>query len=257
VTRCEWTGDERLRRCDVRGAQWLQHVALWRPDVDDELPPIDGEAAVVLLSGTFDLLGNGTSWPARGARKTPLQGRPMAVYLPPKATFAVRNAPAARAGEILLVYARQPAVEAEPEGRDALSSKPLLPLAGSGKAFDPKTGEWKPEETFPTAAESLPPRRFERVQVGELVLERVFASDYKAATLCLDEVVVPAGASLRLGDVPSRPGCDELLVFTRRSGEHGGDGDEVQWLSADDADALAIDAADGATYVAIAYAGKR
>jgi hypothetical protein len=136
------------------------------------------------------------------------------VFLPPRTTFRAANG----RGEMLLVAARQPATGPEPTGRDALAHKPLLPLAGSGKAFDPGSGEWKPAETFPSSPESLPPRRFTRLQAGACVVERLLAPDYKAATLVVDEVVVPPGASLRLADVPQRPRCDELALFVRGTG---------------------------------------
>ncbi|MFY9344200.1 MAG: hypothetical protein WAT39_17040, partial [Planctomycetota bacterium] len=146
-------------------------------------------------------------------------------------------------------------------GREALAAKPLLPLAGSGKAFDPVRGEWLPAEAFPTSPESLPPRRFERIAVGACTVERVFAPDYKAATLSIDEVVVPAGATLRLADVPGRPRCDEVLLFVRTSATAQVGADEVRgdaaFLSPGAGDATSIRAAtDAPVYVAIAYAGK-
>ena len=169
----------------------------------------DEETCALLLAGTFDLCGNGTNWPSRGARADVFAGRPVAVFLPPRAEFALDGGQ----GEILLVAAR-PQPQPAARGRAALSQSPLLPLAGSGKAFDPASGEWRPAETFPTAAESLPPRRIERVAVGRCTVERVFAADYKASTLTVDEVVVPASAELRVGELPL-PRARESLLYLR------------------------------------------
>jgi len=202
-------GDARLRQARVDDATWFTNLQCWQPGADDTLETGSEETAVVLLSGTFDLQGGPTQWPARGARSSPLQGRPMAVYLPPHCRLRASNG----SGEILLLSARQPAAKPVATGREALTQKPLLPLAGSGKSFDPSSGEWRPAETFPEAAESLPPRRMERIQVGALSIERVLAPDYKAATLSIDETVLPAGSSLDLAAIPGRPPHTEVLVF--------------------------------------------
>jgi mannose-6-phosphate isomerase-like protein (cupin superfamily) len=255
-----FTGDARERTAVVPGARWLVHAKTWRPTDPDATTTGDHETAVILLGGTFDLVGNGTVWPARGTRKDPFTGRPMAVFLPPRADFRVGNG----SGEILLIAARQQAVGPAPEGRDALSHKPLLPLAGSGKAFDPKTGDWLPAEAFPSAAESLPPRRFERIAVGPVTIERVFAPDYKAATLSVDEVVLQPGQELALGDVPRRPACDEVLVFVRGEGQAqiggttcgGGSGDAALLVSAAAIAATTVRAVAGRCYVVLAWAGK-
>ncbi len=254
-------GDERLRTAPCGSARWFVHAALWRPRKPDALTTGDHETAVLLLGGTFDLVGGGTAWPARGARRDAFGGRPMEVFLPPRTEFRTNNG----SGEILLIAARQPAVKVEPQGRDALSHKPLLPLAGSGKAFDPKTGEWLPAEAFPTAPESLPPRRFERIAVGACTIERVFAPSYKAATLSVDEVVVPAAASLSLRDVPGRAPHDELLLFVRSDGARVTIAGEARDVRGDavfvvptpggTAD-VTLAAANAPLYAVLAYAGK-
>lgn len=246
MTALELHGDERLRTAATTGARWLRHVQLWRPRDPDTITTGDVETAVILLSGTFDLVGGTTAWPARGARRDVFSGRPMAVFLPPRTGLRTSNGQ----GEILMIAAAQPAVREEPTGRDALAKKPLLPMAGSGKAFDPTSGEWKPAETFPTAAESLPPRRFERIEVGACVVERVFAPDYKAATLSVDEVVVPAGATLRVAEIPGRPRCDEVGTFVR---DERGDRVTVTRGTGND---VVIAASGGPAYVVLAYAGK-
>lgn len=261
-----FAGDQRLQTAPCGQARWFVHTALWRPNDPDGLTTGDHETAVLLLGGTFDLVGGGTVWPARGARKHAFAGRPMAVFLPPRTEFRTGNG----RGEILLIAARQPQVKIEPTGRDALSNKPLLPLAGSGKAFDPKTGEWLPAEAFPTAPESLPPRRFERVPVGACVIERVFAPSYKAATLSVDEVVLPAGATLALRDVPGRAAHDEVLLFVRANDEqdraarvtiagesHEVRGDAVFVVPTPGGEAdVTLAAANAPLYAVLAYAGK-
>lgn len=245
MTAATWTGYDRLRTATFTDARWCAHVQVWRPGDPDLVTTGEVETAAILLAGTFDLIGGSTQWPARGARATPLQGRPMAVFLPPRTEFRTRNG----SGEILLFAARQPAARPEPEGRAALAAKPLLPLAGSGKSFDPTTGEWLPAESFPTAAESLPPRRMQRLPVGAVTVERVLAPDYKAATLSVDEAVVPAGATLRVRDIPGRPRASEVMVFVR---DDGGD----RAFVASDVDGVVVTAGRSPSYVALAYAGK-
>ncbi|MBL9079537.1 MAG: 5-deoxy-glucuronate isomerase [Planctomycetes bacterium] len=245
MTTAPWSGDARLRTFGLPHARWAESVQLWRPVGSDRLVTGAGETAALLLAGTFDLIGGGTAWPARGARTTPFAGRPMAVFLPPHTEFCAQNGH----GEILLLAARQPAPPREVHGREAMAQKPLLPLAGSGKSFDPTAGEWRPAETFPTAPESLPPRRMQRLSVGALTVERVLAPDYKAATLSVDEVVVPAGGTLRIAEIPGRPRADEVIVFTR-----GEDGDTAALHG--DVDGVCIAAGAAPRYVVLAYAGK-
>lgn len=262
MTTAPWSGDARLRTFGLPHARWAESVQLWRPVGSDRLVTGAGETAALLLAGTFDLIGGGTAWPARGARTTPFAGRPMAVFLPPHTEFCAQNGH----GEILLLAARQPAPPREVHGREAMAQKPLLPLAGSGKSFDPTAGEWRPAETFPSAPESLPPRRMTRLPCGPLWVERVLAADYKAATLCLDEIVLQPGQTLCIADVPERPKCDELLLFVRTEGEvqlgangapaHTARGDLVFAGDAAVGTAQRITAQEGRTYVLVAYAGK-
>jgi hypothetical protein len=221
----------------------------------------DEETCVLVLAGTFDLVGGGTAWPSRGARSSPLHGRPVAVFLPPRTPFAAR----AGDGELLVLSARQPPAP-PPTGRDALRQGPLLQLAGSGKAFDPGTGEWRPAETFPSAPESLPPRRIERVELGAASVERVFAADYKAQTLCVDELVLPAGAAVSLALLPLPAAARECLLWVRTDAgarvdvQAGADalsieGEGAAWFGASPA-GLRCSARDAAACVVAAYAGK-
>lgn len=245
-------------RARLPSCRWFTALSLHPVAGGLEFATGDEETCVLLLGGTFDLQGGGTAWPSRGARSTPLQGRPLAVFLPPRTPFRARS----EQGELLRISARQPQAP-PPTGRQALQHKPLLPLAGSGKAFDPGTGEWRPAETFPSAAESLPPRRIARVVRGPVTVERVFAEDYKAATLTVDEAVLPAGGALALQDLPL-PRADECLVFARAEQglqiAAGGAGWELSGTGVlfwpDAPGHLRLTARDGPAYVALAYAGK-
>jgi hypothetical protein len=89
----------------------------------------------------------------------------------------------------------------------------------------------------------------QRLPVGDVIVERVLAADYKAATLSVDEAVMPAGATLRVRDIPGRPRAAEVLVF-----ERGVDGDRVNVRT--DIDDVQITAGSAPRYVVLAYAGK-
>lgn len=174
----------------------------------------DGETCAIVVTGTFDLRGGSTQWQSRGARSTPFAGRPVAVFLPPRTEFAAENG----TGEILWIEAKKPEAPAA-TGREALRQSPLLQLSGSGKSFDPTRGEWMPAESFPTAAESLPPRRIAQAQCGAVRVERVFAADYKAETLVVDEAVIQDGQVLDLALLPLPASATEALVYVRCDGE--------------------------------------
>ncbi|HLQ37016.1 MAG TPA: hypothetical protein VK348_04400 [Planctomycetota bacterium] len=241
---------------------WFTSLQLLRIAGSAQLTTGDEESCALLLAGTFDLQGGPSHWGGRGARTAPLQGRPLAVFLPPRTLFAAGNGH----GEILIVGARQPKADAPVTGLAAFSIKPLLPLSGSGKSFDPGTGEWRPAETFAANAELLPPRRIERTEVGTVAVERVFPVGYKAATLCIDEAALAAGAQLDVGAIPDRPAATELLVYVRSEGRvslHcGGTATAVTGEGAfvlaypRGAPQLRITADAGACYVMLAHAGK-
>ncbi|MGE3173224.1 MAG: hypothetical protein AB7O97_11420 [Planctomycetota bacterium] len=239
-------------------ARWCTALRRMLVAGDRELTTGDEETCALLLDGTFDLVGGTTAWPSRGARPDPTAGRPVAVFLPPRCAFAARNGQ----GRILLLAARQPAGDAA-TGRAALQQSPLLPLAGSGKSFDPGSGEWRPAETFPTAAESLPPRRIQRLSVGAVAVERVFGADYKAATLCVDELVLPVGSELAAGALALPAAASEAMLYVLGDGalrvRVGGDEVAVTGEAAlfcRTPRALALRSADAPVYVAVAWAGK-
>jgi hypothetical protein len=105
----------------------------------------------------------------------------------------------------------------------------------------------------------------QQLQVGACVVERVFASDYKAATLSVDEVVLPAGQKLAVADVPGRPRADEVLVFVRTEAgatvAHAGQesavrGDAAFCFAIAGEPDVSITAEGSPVYVVLAYAGK-
>ena len=192
----------------------LTKLAIARVASDLVVTTGDGESCALVVTGTFDLRGGHTQWQSRGARTEPFAGRPVAVFLPPRTEFAAGNG----AGEILIVEATKPPAP-QATGREALRQSPLLQLSGSGKSFDPTRGEWMPAESFPTAAESLPPRRIAQAQCGAVRVERVFAADYKAETLVVDEAVVQDGQVLDLSHLPLPAHATEALVYVRCDGE--------------------------------------
>lgn len=192
----------------------LTRIALARVDGDLVVTTGDGETCAIVMTGTFDLRGGHTQWQNRGARTEPCAGRPIAVFLPPNTEFAAERGK----GDLVLVEAKKPPAP-QATGREALRQSPLLQLSGSGKSFDPTRGEWMPAESFPTAAESLPPRRIAQVQCGATRVERVFAADYKAETLVVDEAVVPERATFDVAQLPLPASVDEALVFVRCDGD--------------------------------------
>lgn len=251
----------RGREARLPAGRWFTRAEVLVVDGRAELTTADEECCALLLSGTFDLQGGGTVWQSRGARTTPTGGRPMAVFLPPRTPFSASGG----SGEILLLGANQPPSPLHASGRDALRQSPLLPLAGSGKAFDPDSGEWKPAETFPTAPESLPPRRMERLDLGSgIVVERVFAHDYKAMTLTVDETVLPAGTELALAELaPASAGAALCYVRPERELQvRIGDGAPIT-VAAESAIRIETHPAEvrlratgGPVYAVLAYAGK-
>lgn len=175
----------------------------------------DEEALALLLGGTLDLFAGSSSWLQRGLRATVFDGRPCAVYLPPKVGFR-----AAGRGELLLARGkRPPAPPASPKPDRA--SMPLLPLAG-GKAYDARTGTWEMLERFPSSPEAVLPRAIETTLIGDVRVERVFTFAFKAQTLCLDECLLGAGQRLTLPRPMTPTGVrygEELVLFVRSEGE--------------------------------------
>lgn len=160
------------------------------------------ESLCVVLSGTHDLFAGGGTWTRRGLRPTPFDGRPVAVYLPPNTPFGCTDG----AGALLVVSVRQPAITTPVLAREQLARKPLLPLLGSGKAYDPSTGEWKPREAFADSPEALLPRRIEaRETATGARYERILPFDYKTRGLCVDEAALSLGVPLRF-EPPSTAG---------------------------------------------------
>lgn len=164
----------------------------------------DGESFLLIVAGTHDIYAASGSWLQRGIRTSPWEGRPLGIFLPPNTPYRLENG----TGRAIVWTARQPE-RPEPESpKEALSSKPLLPMAGSGKAFDPATGTWKPQEAFLSSAEAILPRRIQPIEIDGVRVERILADDYKALGLRLDEVclepdqsvtIPPAGTAAEFG----------------------------------------------------------
>lgn len=242
------------------------------------------EAAIIVLGGTFDLRAGGNAWGSRGSRSDPFAGRPVAVFLPPRCEWS-----GVGTGELLVLGAVvPPAAEKPVTGREALARKPLLQMAGSGKAFDPVSGEWKTHEEFASSPQAVLPRHIERVEVAAggrggavVAVERVFPVSYKALGLCVDEAVVPAGVEFRVTELVGRPaGAVELMVYVRARGvaevrcggaveraESVAGADGLQRAEGEAAFALrlggdrgagdmTVTARGGPCYVALAWAGK-
>ncbi|MEZ5965747.1 MAG: hypothetical protein R3F56_18070 [Planctomycetota bacterium] len=253
-------GDRRVVQCD---GPWVRQVALVCVGGTFETKVADDEEALALvLGGTLDLFAGGSSWLQRGLRTTPFDGRPCAVYLPPKVGFR-----ASGRGELLLVSGKRPPPRPTANDRPEPAGMPLLPLAG-GKAFDARTGTWEMLERFPSSPEAVLPRAIERLAVGDVAVERVFSFAFKAQALCLDECVLGAGGFVTLPRPLTPPGLrygDELLLFVRGEGTTQATqagttrtcaaGDQVLRLRPD-ADAR-IDAVDGRAYLAAVWAGPK
>ncbi len=170
-----------LRRCEFRGDTGTRRSG-------------DTESVLVILSGTLDLYAGGSTWTRRGARPTPFDGRPIALYLPPLSAYGSTDGE----GVVLIASVRTPPFEPARDARAAAAQKPLLPLLGSGKAFDPTTGDWRPRETFPDSPEAILPRRITRVDTATgASFERILGLEYKTRGLAVDEAALVQGVPLR------------------------------------------------------------
>jgi len=205
------------------GSSWL--LSLTRVEVSGDgepTPSPDGEGLLLVLSGTHDLYAGSGSWIRRGLRASPFEPkRPVAVFLPPNTRWQTQNG----TGAVLVLATRQPELPPPETGREELGRKPLLALSGSGKAFDPLSGTWKPSEAFLTSSEAILPRRIEPVPAPEGVTHyRVLGLDYKALGLCVDEVHIEEGGQADL-ELPRRGSYPaEVAIHVETEGEaHVGD----------------------------------
>jgi hypothetical protein len=246
-----------LRVAAFAGAEWLLEVSV--QSLDGTPAPQRsgaGESVLIVLSGTHDLFAGGGSWLRRGIRETPFAGRPVALFLPPGTPYRATDG----RGELLTFLVRQPP-QAKAEPAAALSMSPLLPMAGSGKAFDPTSGTWQPKGAFLSSPEAILPRRIAAIDHGGIPVQRILDADYKALGLCLDEAVVPKGRELRV--VPPAGAGSEVGVWVRAPGglvARGGtevriDGDGALCVRGEGVPVLR--AVDADAYVAIAYAGPK
>ena len=245
------------RRASCEGRPWLRQILVLRAAGETvEVHTGEGdESGVLVLSGTHDLEANAGSWVSRGTRSTPFEGRPVALFMPPKTRFRSSGGE----GEILLVSARRPELAAPPPEPKA---KPLLPLAGSNQAYDSKSGSWKPIESFPDSSEAILPRRIERADVDGVNVERVFPVDYKTLGLCLAEAVLPDGCTLVapdwIGDGSGGGFPEEWAVYYRAEGELEVDGEKLRGEGVlVGTGSASLRTAGGRTYLALVCAGPK
>jgi hypothetical protein len=258
------SADGAVRTSRATGTAWARGVQLVRVAGTYEARTPDGEETLlVLLGGTLDLFAGGSSWLQRGLRDTPFSGRPCGVFLPP--ALGLR---AVGDGELLLISTRKPEPKPAPTKAAPAASglMGLLPMSGSGKAYDPRTGTWEMLERFPTSPEAVLPRAIETLDVAGVRGERIFGFGFKAEASCLDEFVLAPGQTLALPRPSSHAGQPfgaELTVFVRSEGEAtlgaagsiAGPGDAVFVGSAEAP--YHITAARGRAYVAAAWSGGK
>lgn len=239
-----------MRRIEVRGSS-------------GEFRSPAGESLLVVLGGTHDLYAGGGSWMRRGLRRAPLDdARGVAVFLPPNTPYRSENGD----GALLVVSARQPELPEAESPREELSRKPLLPLAGSGKAYDPAAGGWKPQEAFLASPEAILPRRLVRLPTPSGArLDRVIGTDYKALGLCVDEALLAPGQCVSPPPPDTgRPDYPaEIAVYVETEGRaqigdvevHAASGPVVAHV--DGVKAPRVHAEEGRAYVLFAYAGVK
>lgn len=212
--------DGAVRMSRATDTAWARGVQLVRVAGTYEARTPDGEETLlVLLGGTLDLFAGSSSWLQRGLRDLPFAGRPCGVFLPP--AIGLR---ACGDGELLLVSTRKPEPKPVPAKAAPAASglMGLLPMSGSGKAYDPRTGTWEMLERFPSSPEAVLPRAIETLDVGSARGERIFGFGFKAEASCLDEFVLGPGQSLTLPRPQTHdraPFGVELTLVVRTEGE--------------------------------------
>ncbi len=254
--------DGNTRRVSLSGP-WLRSFSLLRVDGTHEArTPAGEETLAVLLGGTLDLFAGGSSWLQRGLRERVFDGRPCGLYLPPEIPVRFIGQ-----GEVLLISGKRPEQPPQAPAKPDRASMPLLALAGSGKAYDSRTGSWELLERFPSSPEAVLPRAIETKVIDGVRVERVFSFAFKAMTLCLDECVLTEGQRVVVPRPLMPPNTrygDELALFVRSEGaaevRDGGSvtpciGDVVVPVSVDGP--IEVRASRGRTYVAAVWAGAK
>ena len=236
-----------------------RHVVVDGAELAGRTPP-GTENFLLVLGGTFDLFAGGGAWLQRGRRQDVFERaeRPVGVFLPPNTPWS------AKGGHDLLVFSvRQPDEPKSPEPEEKAASKPLLQIAGSGKAFDSATQSWKPKEAFLSSPEAILPRRIERNAPTEGVEVRtILAADYKTLGLALDEAVCDAGSTWTPAKptIPSMSYPAEWIGFVRSTGRVEIDGvvcDGGDHVVTGGAEAPTVRAIDAPAYIALAWAGSK
>lgn len=256
-----WNETEPGCREATAGGTWFTRAVLFAADGPLRARTTDEEeSGLLVLSGTVDLEAGAGSWISRGTRATPLDGMPVALFLPPKTPYGS----AGGQGEILVVSARRPELP-KPVEEEKPAKKPLLPLAGSGKAYDSASGSWQPLESFPDSPEAILPRRIARRELDGVHVREVFDPTYKTRGLCLSEAVLEDGAALALPSLgaPALDGYpDEWLLYARVEGElicrsESGETAVVDGAALLGSGAAELRATGGRAYVAFACSGPK
>ncbi len=242
-----------LRSASYADWQWLTHVSVVQVQDGEwqDRTAQDAENLCVILSGTHDMFAGSGSWLARGLRKDPRDGKPVGLFLPPKTRYRFADSQ----GELLLVGSKQPQPEDAETEPAATVKKPLLALAGSGKAFDPSTGTWKRQEDFPSAPEAILPRRVLQEEQEGNTLRHVFPREYKALSLSLLEVVVPKGESFVLPKINAGDYPQERAIYYR--GQLGENGENNEGLLCPGPAGTKLTANDEDLYLAVIGAGDK
>ncbi|MCA8941372.1 MAG: hypothetical protein KDB80_02325 [Planctomycetes bacterium] len=249
IHRFEFDGEA----AQFEGFDWLlecRRLALSAGTVERRSPA--GESFLLVLAGTHDIHAGGGSWMRRGIRDRPDAGRPLGIFLPPDTPYRLEHG----SGSALVWSVRQPELPEPESPRQSLSTKPLLPMAGSGKAFDPATGTWKPKEAFLASPEAILPRRIRRFEHDGVGVERILDADYKALGLMLDEVVLEDGETLS-GLTPERPACEIGIYFEADVGLTIGDSERtgIGVVAVSGSTVPTLRSAGGRAYASIVYAG--
>jgi hypothetical protein len=141
------------------------------------------ESLLLILSGTCDVFAASSVWRARGGRATVFEGPPTAVFVPVGTAFRVRGVRT----ELLWIRGRvEPQPATERPSREPLTSG--IPMYGTSKAFDPRTGAMVDAASFTLAPEARAPRHHVLERPGKAIEVRWIAPpDYKAQTLVVGE----------------------------------------------------------------------
>lgn len=139
----------------------------------------DREACLVIISGTLDVAANGERFTALGARSSPFEGNPTAVYVPPHCSWtataqtqcelAVGYAPAKGGLPVRLITPDQVGQEVRGTGTNTRYVRNVLPDSASAESLlvvevITPGGHWS----------SYPPHKHDTAGAGETQLEETY-----------------------------------------------------------------------------------